>query len=146
MKTNLRGWGSWLLIVLVIVYVGFLIAAPIGALLKGAFQEGLSAVWQSLTSAPFLRSVWLSFKIAIAVVLVQAVFGSLTAWVLVRQNFFGKALINGLLDIPFALSPVVVGYMLLLLFGRNGHLGSLLETLDIQIAFAVPGCFWPPFS
>ncbi|QRN84080.1 molybdate ABC transporter permease subunit [Chloroflexota bacterium] len=141
MKTNIRSLGGWLLLTLVIAYLGFLIAAPIGALIKGAFQNGLEAAWQSLISIPFLQSVWLSFRIAIVVVLVQAVFGSLTAWVLVRQEFFGKALINGLLDIPFALSPVVVGYMLLLLFGRNGHLGSLLDALDIQVAFAVPGMF-----
>ncbi|MBG0771674.1 MAG: molybdate ABC transporter permease subunit [Anaerolineaceae bacterium] len=141
MKTNIRGIGGWLLLALVILYVGFLIAAPIGALVKGAFQEGFSAAWQSLSSAPFLQSLWLSIRIAIGVVLVQAIFGSLTAWMLVRQKFFGKALINGLLDIPFALSPVVVGYMLLLLFGRNGHLGTLLDALDIQIAFAVPGMF-----
>jgi len=141
MKTNIRGWGGWLLLALVVVYVGFLIAAPIGSLVNGAFTSGLSEAWQSLTSEPFLQSVWLSIRIAVVVVLVQAIFGSLTAWVLTRQDFFGKALINGLLDIPFALSPVVVGYMLLLLFGRNGILGPLMESLNIQVAFAVPGMF-----
>lgn len=141
MKTNIRGWGGWLLLALVVVYVGFLIAAPIGSLVRGAFQSGTGEAWHSLTSIPFLQSLWLSIRIAIGVVLLQAIFGSLIAWVLTRQEFFGKALINGLLDIPFALSPVVVGYMLLLLFGRNGILGPLLESLNIQVAFAVPGMF-----
>jgi sulfate transport system permease protein len=141
MKTNIRSWGGWLLLVLVVAYVGFLIAAPITALISGAFQNGLGEAWQSLTAKPFLQALWLSVRIAVGVVLVQAIFGSLTAWVLTRQSFFSKSLINGLLDIPFALSPVVVGYMLLLLFGRNGFLGPLLESLNIQVAFAVPGMF-----
>jgi sulfate transport system permease protein len=141
MKTKPRSWGAWLLLGIVLLYVGFLILAPIGALLKGAFQEGLRAVWDSLSAKPFLQSLWLSIRIALLVVLVQALLGSLTAWVLVRHKFFGKSLLNGLLDIPFAVSPVVVGYMLLLLFGRNGILSPLLETLNIQIAFAVPGMF-----
>ena len=141
MKTNIRGWGGWLLLALVVVYVLFLIAAPLTALVQGAFQEGLPAAWQSLTAKPFMQGLWLSIQIAVAVVLVQTLFGTMTAWVLTRQSFFGRVLLNGLLDIPFALSPVVVGYMLLLLFGRNGFLGPLLESLNIQVAFAVPGMF-----
>jgi sulfate transport system permease protein len=88
-----------------------------------------------------LESLILSLKIALLVVLVQVIFGSLTAWVIVRQDFPGKSLLNSLIDIPFALSPVVVGYMLLLLFGRNGVFYPLLQALDLQIAFALPGMF-----
>ena len=141
MKTNIRGWGGWLLLALVVVYVAFLIVAPLAALVQGAFQNGLREAGQGLTAKPFIQALWLSVRIAVAVVAVQAIFGTLTAWVLTRQSFFGKALLNGLLDIPFALSPVVVGYMLLLLFGRNGFLGPLLEALKLQVAFAVPGMF-----
>ncbi len=94
-----------------------------------------------MSGAPFLKALWLSLKIALLVVLVQAVFGSMVAWVLVRQEFLGKAILNGIIDIPFALSPVVVGYMLLLLFGRNGLFSPLLDSLNVQIAFAVPGMF-----
>ncbi|MCB2202368.1 sulfate ABC transporter permease subunit [bacterium] len=141
MATKPRSWRAWLLLVFVLVYIGFLILAPIGALLKGALKEGLSAVWESFSATPFLQSLWLSIRIALLVVLVQAVMGSITAWVMVRHNFFGKSFLNGLLDIPFAVSPVVVGYMLLLLFGRNGFLNPLLARLNIQVAFAVPGMF-----
>jgi sulfate transport system permease protein len=61
------------------------------------------------------------------------------AWVLVRYRFRGHWLLNGVIDLPFAVSPVVVGYMLLLLFGRTGVLAPVLEALNIKIAFAVPG-------
>jgi sulfate transport system permease protein len=73
------------------------------------------------------------------VVAVHAVFGTVVAWVIVRQDFSGKSLLNGLIDMPFAVSPVVAGYMLLLLFSRNGLLAPLLTALNIKIAFALPG-------
>jgi sulfate transport system permease protein len=86
-----------------------------------------------------LDSMWLTIKIALLVVLIQALLGTLIAWVLVRQDFKGKFIINGLVDIPFMVSPVVVGYMLLLLFGRNGIFFPFLNERGIPVAFAVPG-------
>lgn len=141
MNSSKKTLGAWILILIVVVYMGFLILAPIFALIRGAFQDGIAAAWEGVTSPALAEALLLSLKIAFLVVLVQAVFGSLVAWVLVRQRFPGKSIFNGLIDIPFTLSPVVVGYMLLLLFGRNGLLYSLIEKLDIQIAFAVPGMF-----
>jgi len=141
MNKDKKGLGAWTLILLVIIYMGFLIIAPIFALIKGAFQDSFDAFWQSLTSTAMLDSLWLSLKIALLVVFIQAIFGSLIAWVLVRQDFPGKSILNNLIDIPFALSPVVVGYMLLLLFGRNGFFYPVLDALNIKIAFAVPGMF-----
>lgn len=136
-----KGPGAGIMIGVVMVYMGFLIVAPISALIVGAFEEGLSAVWQGIISEAFLQSLWLSLQIALLVVVFQALFGTIIAWVLVRQDFPGKSLLNGLVDLPFAVSPVVVGYMLLLLFGRNGFLFPVLERLGINVAFAVPGMF-----
>jgi sulfate/thiosulfate transport system permease protein len=132
-------WARRVLIVAVFLYVGILILAPIGALIAGAFQKGIGAIFQALTQPDVLEAFWLTIKISLVVVIVQLVFGTLVAWVLVRDNFRGRELINGLIDMPFAISPVVVGYMLLLLFGRNGLLAPVLTTLDIKVAFAVPG-------
>jgi sulfate/thiosulfate transport system permease protein len=140
-KTNVHSLGAWLLVVVVVLYIGFLILAPISALINGAFKDGLQSIWNSLTNQSLLQSLWLSLKIALLVVLVQAIFGTIVAWVFARQDFIGKELLNGVLDIPFALSPVVVGYMLLLLFGRNGILSPVLDLLNIKVAFAVPGMF-----
>ena len=122
-----------------LLYVGVLILAPIGALIAGAFEKGLRAILDALKQPDVLSAFWLTIRISLIVVLVQLVFGTLVAWVLVRDRFPGRDLINGLIDMPFAISPVVVGYMLLLLFGRNGVLAPVLTALDIQVAFAVPG-------
>jgi sulfate/thiosulfate transport system permease protein len=67
--------------------------------------------------------------------------GTMIAWMLVRHEFPGKGLLNGLIDIPFAISPVVVGYMLLLLFGRNSLIYPLLDRFNYRIVFATPGMF-----
>ena len=141
MKAIKKTWGAWGLIIIAVLYMGLLIIAPVAALIKGAFQNGFNDLWYSLQVPALGQSLWLSLQIALLVVIIQAVFGSLIAWVIVRQDFMGKWFLNGLLDIPFTISPVVVGYMLLLLFGRNGLLSSVLEVFNIRVAFAVPGMF-----
>jgi sulfate transport system permease protein len=132
-------WARRILIAIVLIYVGVLILAPIASLIAGAFQEGVGAIFTALSQTEVLEAFALTLWISVVVVIIQAVFGTLVAWVLVRDRFPGRDLINGLIDMPFAISPVVVGYMLLLLFGRNGLLAPLLTALDIQVAFAVPG-------
>ncbi|OGO39332.1 MAG: molybdenum ABC transporter permease subunit [Chloroflexi bacterium RBG_16_57_11] len=132
-------WTRRVLIAAVFIYVGVLILAPIWALIAGAFEEGIGAILKALTQPDVLEAFWLTIKISLVVVLIQLVFGTLVAWVLVRDHFHGRELINGLIDMPFAISPVVVGYMLILLFGRNGLLAPVLTALDIKVAFAVPG-------
>jgi len=137
--TAASAWTRRILIGIVLLYVGVLILAPIGALIAGAFEEGLRAILEALKQPDVLAAFWLTIQISLIVVIVQLVFGTLVAWVLVRDRFPGRELINGLIDMPFAISPVVVGYMLLLLFGRNGLLAPLLAALDIKVAFAIPG-------
>jgi sulfate transport system permease protein len=127
------------LVTIVILYVGFLILAPMGALIAGAFAEGLGASAQALSSPDVLVAFGKTLLISLVVVLVHGVFGTLVAWVFVRQRFPGRQLINALIDMPFAISPVVVGYMLLLLFGRNGLLAPMLAALNVKVAFALPG-------
>lgn len=132
-------WISRILIALVILYVGGLILTPIVALTAGAFEEGLDAFINSLLQPEVLVAFRTTLWISLIVVTVHAVFGTMVAWIMVRDNFPGKNLINGLIDMPFAVSPVVVGYMLLLLFGRNGLLAPILAPLGIRVAFALPG-------
>jgi sulfate transport system permease protein len=132
-------WIRRILIALVVAYVGTLILLPIVSLTIGAFRDGLGAIVRSLSQPDVLKAFRLTLLISLVVVAVHTIFGILTAWVLVRDSFLGRNLLNGLIDLPFAISPVVVGYMLLLLFGRNGLFAPLLEPLGIRVAFAVPG-------
>lgn len=135
------GWGPRIIILIVITYVAFLVLAPISALVNGALQKGLPAFTAALSTPELWQSFTLSLEIALGVIAIQGILGTITAWVIVRHNFRGKSLYNGIIDIPFALSPVVVGYMLLLIFGRTGFLNPLLQFFDWRVAFAVPGIF-----
>lgn len=132
-------WTRRLLISAVVLYVGVLILAPIGSIIAGAFKDGAGAVLAALSQPDVIAAFKRTIFIAVVVVFVHLVFGTIVAWVLARHRFPGRDLINGLIDMPFAVSPVVVGYMLLLLFGRNGLLAPVLERLDIRVAFAMPG-------
>lgn len=130
---------KWTLITLVVTYVAFLILTPIIALAFGAFEQGIGAILSSLSEPGVFTAFWNTLWISLVVVSIHAVFGTMVAWVFVRHRFPGRDLINGLIDMPFAVSPVVAGYMLLLLFGRNGLLAPLVQASGIQVAFAMPG-------
>lgn len=132
-------WRRRLLIAVVVGYIGWLIVAPLAGLINGAFSEGAGHIVTALGHPEVLHSFWLTLQISLIVVAVHSIFGVLTAWVLVRDRFPGRRLLNALIDMPFAVSPVVVGYMLLLLFGRNGLLAPLLAAVGLKVAFAWPG-------
>ena len=135
-------WGEWrrrLLIGLVAGYMAILILGPVAALITGSLERGIGPIVTALRDPQVLSAFWKTIGISIICVLVHAVFGTALAWVLVRQRFPGRAILNATLDLPFAISPVVAGYMLLLLFGRRGLFAPFLEQTGIRIAFAFPG-------
>jgi sulfate/thiosulfate transport system permease protein len=134
-----RRWLRRALVTIVLAYAGFLIIAPIAALVVGAFADGVGPVMATFQNRQVQRAFGLTVQISLMVVVVQTVFGTAVAWMLVRDDFRGKKFINGLIDLPFAVSPVVVGYMLLLLFGRQGLFAPVLQAFDVRVAFAVPG-------
>ena len=132
-------WVSRVLIAIVLAYVGVLILAPLLALALGAFEKGTGAIVQAFNRSFVLQSFWNTLWISVVVVIIHAIFGTIVSWVFVRHRFPGRGIINGLIDMPFAVSPVVAGYMLLLLFGRNGLLAPFVEATGIRVAFAFPG-------
>jgi sulfate/thiosulfate transport system permease protein len=132
-------WINWVLIGIVIAYVGILILAPLVSLALGAFEQGVGAIFEAFNQPFVWTSFWNTLWISLMVVVIHAIFGTIVAWVFVRHQFPGRGLINGLIDMPFAVSPVVAGYMLLLLFGRNGLFGPLVEATGVRVAFAFPG-------
>ena len=139
---NIRSVSVWrrrLMIGIVVAYAAILILAPLTALVSGAFAKGIGASFTALSDPAVFSAFLLTLKIALLTVAVHALFGTALAWVLVRYRFRGHWLLNGVIDLPFAVSPVVVGYMLLLLFGRTGLFAPLLEALNLKVAFAVPG-------
>ena len=132
-------WRRRLLIGIVIAYTALLILAPLAALVSGALSKGIGASFAALSDPAVFAAFTRTLYIALIVVAIHAVFGTALAWVLVRYRFRGRWLLNGVIDLPFAVSPVVVGYMLLLLFGRTGLFAPVLDALNLKVAFAIPG-------
>ena len=132
-------WMRWSLILLAVGAMVLLVLLPLLMVLSAAFGDGFRAWWAALTE-PDARAALSLTLFTVAIVLpVNAIFGTLTAWALARFEFRGKRVMLSLIDLPFAVSPVVAGLCLVLLFGSHGWFASLLQSLDIKILFARPG-------
>jgi sulfate/thiosulfate transport system permease protein len=125
--------------VIALLYLALLLAIPVGLVFYRTFEHGLGAVYDSITTPAAIHAFWLTVEIAAIAVPLNAVFGVLAAIALVRGRFRGKALIESLIDLPFAVSPVVIGLSLILVYGHAGWLGSWLMDHGIRVIFAVPG-------
>ncbi|MGQ0644290.1 MAG: sulfate ABC transporter permease [Elusimicrobiota bacterium] len=132
-------WPRRALIGVMLAYLSILLLAPLAELARGAFKEGAGALWEALNRPDVLHAFKLTLWLALGAVAVNSVFGLAVAWVLVKQRFPGRRFLNALVDLPFAVSPVVAGYMLILLFGRAGWLSGLTQGLGIQVVFSWPG-------
>jgi len=121
------------------VYIGFLIILPIIAVISGMFKGGLANLWKQITLPQALFSLKLTFICALAIVVINVITGTATAWVLVRYKFPLKNLINALVDIPFAIPTVVTGIMLVLLYGPRSSIGTFLNKQGIEVIYAKPG-------
>jgi sulfate transport system permease protein len=120
-------------------YLGLLLVLPVGYIFWRTFAEGFDPVWASLTAPAALHALWLTVIIALIAVPLNTIFGVLCALVLVRQRFRGKALLNAVIDLPFALSPVVIGLALILVYSRDGWFGGFLLDNGVRVIFALPG-------
>jgi sulfate transport system permease protein len=120
-------------------YLAMILLVPVGAVIWRAFGDGLAPVWAAITTPDALHAFWLSLLIAAIVVPLNTVFGIACAVVLVRQRFWGRRLLDAVIDLPFAISPVVIGLALILVYGQAGWLGSWLAGRGIQVIFSLPG-------
>ena len=107
--------------------------------MKARSRQGVGAFLDVLNNPDVVKALVLSVELAATAVAINAFFGTIVAWVLVRQNFRGKSFFNGLVDLPFVVSPVITGYMILLLFGRQGWFAGPVEATGLRIVFALPG-------
>jgi sulfate transport system permease protein len=131
--------GRLLLRVLALGYLAVILLVPVGAVIWRAFGDGIAPVWQAITTPDALHAFWLSLLIAAIVVPLNTVFGIACAVVLVRQRFWGRRLLDAVIDLPFAISPVVIGLALILVYGQAGWLGGWLAERGIQVIFSLPG-------
>jgi sulfate/thiosulfate transport system permease protein len=120
-------------------YLALLLALPVGLVFYRAFEHGVDAFWESMTTPEASHAFWLTLEMVAIAVPLNTLFGVLCALVLVRQNFRGKAVLNAAVDLPFAVSPVVIGLALILVYGRNGWIGDWLIDNGIRVIFSTPG-------
>ena len=118
-----------------LTYLSLIVLIPLSALLLKTFTLTWEQFWDAVSGARVVASYRLTFGASLIAALVNAVFGLLLAWVLVRYNFFGKKLVDALVDLPFALPTAVAGISLTALLAGNGWLGQYLEPMGIQLAF-----------
>ncbi|MQL47650.1 sulfate/thiosulfate ABC transporter permease CysW [Photorhabdus khanii] len=132
-------WGKWGLITIGVLFSVLLLVIPIVWIFMTAFSKGVGVVTQNLLDPDMLHAIWLTLLIALITVPVNLIFGVMIAWLVTRFQFPGRQCLLTLIDIPFAVSPVVAGLLYLLFYGSNGWAGSLLEPYDIQLMFSWPG-------
>lgn len=130
---------KYLLIALALAYLGLILLIPVISVFYEAFHKGLEPFLSTIKDDNFLAAVRLTLIIALISVPLNTVFGLCAAWVLARNQFPGRALFLSVLDLPFSISPVVAGLMIVLLYGQKGWIGSFFHQADIQILFAIPG-------
>lgn len=132
-------WGKWFLIAAGVFFSILLLVIPIIWIFITAFQKGLGEVLLNLSNPDMLHAIGLTVLIALITVPVNLIFGTMMAWLVTRFQFPGRQLLLTLVDIPFAVSPVVAGLLYLLFYGSNSWLGGWLEGFDIQLMFSWPG-------
>jgi sulfate transport system permease protein len=122
----------------VLGYLALVLLVPVGFVFYRAFENGFAHAWHAVTTPEALHALWLTLLIAAIAVPVNTIVGVLLALALVRGRFAGRGLLNAVVDLPLALSPVVVGLALYLLYGRGGWLGDTLNAHGIHVLFALP--------
>lgn len=134
-----RNWARAALIALGVILSLIMLVIPLVSIFAAALSHGLGGVWRNLSDPDMLHAIGLTLLVVAIVVPVNLVFGTLLAWLVTRFQFPGRQLLLTLIDIPFAVSPVVAGLLYLLFYSTNGPVGGWLDEQGIQLMFAWPG-------
>jgi sulfate transport system permease protein len=143
---SIGGRPSWsiraarvILVMAAMLVLGWLLVLPLIAIFAEAFRQGWAFYLDAIRQPNSIAAVRLTLTVAAIAVPLNLVFGLAAAWAMTHFNFRGKALLGALIDLPFSVSPVVAGMMLILVYGKYGWLGSWLEAHGLQVIFALPG-------
>jgi len=132
-------WVRCVLIVVAMVFLGLFLFVPLAAVFAQALAKGVQAYLDSFRDAEALAAIRLTLITAAIAVPLNLIFGLSAAWAIAKFNFYGKNILITLIDLPFAISPVISGLIYVLMFGMRGWFGPWLAEHDIKIIFAVPG-------
>nr|WP_233511220.1 sulfate ABC transporter permease subunit CysW [Dyella psychrodurans] len=122
-----------------LMVLAWLLVLPLAAIFAEAFRQGWSFYLDAISQPDSMAAVRLTLTVAAIAVPLNLVFGLAAAWAMTHFTFPGKSLLGALIDLPFSVSPVVAGMMLILVYGKDGWLGSWFEAHDVQVIFALPG-------
>ncbi len=120
-------------------YLALLVIVPVGSVFYRAFEHGFVAAWDAVTTPDAVHALWLTLLVALIAVPLNTVFGVGVSLVLARHRFRGAWLLDAFVDLPLAISPVVIGLALVLVYGKAGWFGNLLAGWGIQVIFSLPG-------
>jgi len=120
-------------------YLALLLMIPVGMVFVRMFDNGIGNAWSSITSPDGLHAFYMTLLMVAIAVPANTIFGVVCALLLVRSKFRGKAVLNAIIDIPFAISPVVIGLSLVLVYGQLGWFGDWLSQQGVQVIFSTPG-------
>ncbi|AFY47581.1 sulfate ABC transporter, permease protein CysW [Nostoc sp. PCC 7524] len=134
-----KSWVPTILIGIAIAYLALVQYIPAINVFVQAFSKGVGPFFENLSRTDFIYAAQLTLVLALIAVPLNTVFGLCAAWAIARHKFPGRALVLSIIDLPFSISPVVAGLMLVLLYGRQGWFGPFLEGYDIKIIFGLPG-------
>ncbi|MBF0273144.1 MAG: sulfate ABC transporter permease subunit CysW [Magnetococcales bacterium] len=132
-------WVRWFLSGIVVLFLTLFLVLPLIFIGVQAFSKGIDVYWSALSNPDSLAAIRLTLLTALLVVPINLVFGVCAAWAVARQEFRGKNFLVTLIDLPFAVSPVISGLIFVLLFGAQGWMAEWLNERQIKIIFAVPG-------
>lgn len=130
---------QWLLIALTLVFLSIFLIVPLVVVFSQALSKGFEVYWAAISHEEALSAIKLTILAAVVSVSLNLIFGLCAAWLITKFEFRGKSLLLTIIDLPLAISPVVVGLLFVLLFGSNGWFAGLLSYLNLKIIFAVPG-------
>ncbi|WP_066380378.1 MULTISPECIES: sulfate ABC transporter permease subunit CysW [unclassified Anabaena] len=134
-----KSWVPTILIGIAIAYLALIQYIPAINVFVQAFSQGIGPFFQNLSRTDFVYAAKLTLILALIAIPLNTVFGLCAAWAIARHKFPGRALVLSIIDLPFSISPVVAGLMLVLLYGRQGLFGPVLQGYDITVIFGLPG-------
>ena len=130
---------GWAVLGLALVSMLVILVMPLAIVFARAFADGIPSYFAAITDEGTIAAAKLTLLIVVIVVPIHAVFGVVIAWALARGEFWGKTILSTIVDLPFAISPIVSGLLFVLLFGARGIFGDVLRDHDVRIIYAVPG-------
>ena len=137
--TREPNWVKWSILILSLAFFGLFLLLPLVSVFTEALRKGFAVYLQAITQPDTLSAMRLTLLAAAIAIPLNVVFGVAAAWAIAKFEFRGKQLLTTLIDLPFSVSPVVVGLMYVLVFGVTGWFGPWLVAHDLKVIFAVPG-------